>query len=73
MAVGIAIIEVEIVKYAFVSISNPTINIWWPQTIHPKNAIINNAINIESLPNIIHMVYLDNISLINPNAGKIRI
>ena len=27
IAVGIAVIEVEIVKYAFVSISNPTINI----------------------------------------------
>jgi hypothetical protein len=27
IAVGIAIIEVETVKYAFVSISNPTINI----------------------------------------------
>jgi len=27
MAVGIAMIEVEIEKYAFVSISNPTINI----------------------------------------------
>lgn len=27
IAVGMAIIEVEIVKYAFVSISNPTINI----------------------------------------------
>ena len=73
IAVGIAIIEVEIVKYAFVSISNPIINIWWPQTIHPKNAIINKAINIESLPNIIDKVYLDNISLIKPNAGKIKI
>jgi len=61
-------IEVEIVKYALVSISNPTINIWWPHTIHPKKAIINKAINIESLPNIIDELNLDNISLIKPNA-----
>ena len=73
MAVGIAMIEVEIEKYAFVSISNPTINIWWPQTMHPKNAIINKAINIESLPKIIDKVYLDNISLIKPKAGSIKI
>ena len=33
--VGIAIISVEKVKYDLVSKSNPTINIWWPQTIHP--------------------------------------
>ena len=71
MAVGIAIIEVEIVKYAFVSISNPTINIWWPRTIHPNTAVINKAINIESLPDIIHWLYLEIISLIKPKAGKI--
>ncbi len=58
--VGIAIIEVEIVKYALVSISKPTINIWCPQTMHPNKAIINKAINMESLPNIIEAVNLDN-------------
>ena len=31
------------------------------------------AINIESLPKIIHDINLEIISLINPKAGKIRI
>ena len=31
------------------------------------------AIDIESRPNIIDSVNLDNISLINPDAGKIKI
>lgn len=65
--------DVAIVKYAFVSISKPTINIWCPQTMQPKNAIINIAINMESLPKIRLMVYFDINSLIKPNAGKIKI
>jgi hypothetical protein len=40
--------------------------------MQPKNAISNNAINIESLPNTMDSANLDNISLIKPNAGKIR-
>ena len=53
--------------------SKPTMNIWWPQTIHPNTAVINKAINIESLPDIIHWLNLESISLINPKAGKIKI
>ena len=41
--VGIAIIIVGDVKYARVSISNPTVNIWWAQTINPKKPIPNIA------------------------------
>ena len=48
-------------------------NRWWPQTIHPNTAVINKAINIGSLPDIIHWLNLDVISLINPEAGKIEI
>jgi len=53
--------------------SNPTINKWWPQTIQPKTVIVKIAINIESLPKIIHWQYLDRIELIIPNAGNISI
>jgi len=71
--VGIAIIDVAEVKYDLVSISNPTINIWCPQTIQPIRPIIHKAINIESLPKIKQRINLENISLINPKAGKIKI
>jgi hypothetical protein len=37
--VGIAIIIVAAVKYARVSISIPTVNIWWAHTMNPKNPI----------------------------------
>jgi len=37
--VGIAIIIVAEVKYARVSTSIPTVNIWWAHTIKPKNPI----------------------------------
>ena len=55
------------------SISKPTMNIWWPHTIRPSIEIINKAINIESLPDIIHWVNFEQISLIKPKAGKIKI
>lgn len=35
--VGIAMIIVADVKYARVSTSMPTVNIWWAHTIKPKN------------------------------------
>jgi len=38
--VGIAIIIVAAVKYARVSISIPTVNMWWAHTIKPKNPIV---------------------------------
>jgi hypothetical protein len=37
--VGTAIIIVAAVKYARVSTSIPTVNMWWAQTINPKTAI----------------------------------
>jgi len=37
--VGTAIIIVAAVKYARVSTSIPTVNIWWAQTIKPKPPI----------------------------------
>ena len=41
--VGTAIIIVVEIKYARVSTSNPTVNIWWTQTINSKNPISNIA------------------------------
>lgn len=37
--VGIAIIIVAEVKYARVSTSKPTVNIWWAHTINPRKPI----------------------------------
>lgn len=39
MPVGIAMIMVADVKYARVSTSMPTVNMWWAQTIKPRNPI----------------------------------
>ena len=71
--VGIAVIGVEKVKWDLVSKSEPTINVWWPQTIHPIKLIINKAISIPSLLNILYWLNLGIISLIIPKAGEIRI
>ncbi len=40
MPVGMAIIIVAAVKYARVSRSMPTVNMWWAQTIKPNNPIV---------------------------------
>lgn len=37
--VGTAIIMVAAVKYARVSTSKPTVNMWWAHTINPRMAI----------------------------------
>lgn len=37
--VGIAIIMVAAVKYARVSTSIPTVNMWWAQTMNPRKPI----------------------------------
>jgi hypothetical protein len=37
--VGTAITIVAVVKYARVSVSKPTVNIWWAHTINPKSPI----------------------------------
>lgn len=71
--VGIAIIEVGDVKYALVSTSNPTINIWWPHTIRPDEPVEDNAMIMLSLPEIIKLLDLDEIGEIKPNAGGIEI
>lgn len=44
--VGIAMIMVAAVKYALVSISSPTVNIWCAHTIKPKTPIENIAYTI---------------------------
>jgi len=38
--VGMAITIVAAVKYARVSTSIPTVNIWWAHTINPKSPIV---------------------------------
>lgn len=73
MPVGIAMMLVDDVKYALESISNPTMNIWWPQTTQPSKPIKNNAITMLSLPNMMNCVNLDIIELTSPKPGKIRI
>jgi hypothetical protein len=50
--VGTAIIKVDAVKYALVSTSNPTVNIWCAQTIKPKALIEVKACTIPMYPNI---------------------
>lgn len=45
--VGIAMIIVADVKYARVSTSIPTVNMWWAQTIKPKRPI---AIIAQTMP-----------------------
>lgn len=41
--VGTAIIIVDAVKYARVSTSIPTVNMWWAHTINPRIAILSIA------------------------------
>lgn len=45
--VGIAMIIVADVKYARVSTSIPTVNMWWAQTMKPKRPI---AIIAQTIP-----------------------
>jgi hypothetical protein len=72
--VGTAIIIVAAVKYARVSISIPTVNIWWAQTINPKNPIPNIANIILKCPKTprfppTNLTTWETI----PNAGNIKI
>ena len=50
--VGIAIIIVAEVKYARVSTSNPTVNIWWARTMNPRNPMPDIALITPILPNV---------------------
>jgi len=72
--VGIAIIIVAAVKYARVSTSIPTVNIWWAQTINPKRPIdiIANIIPIFPNTSFLPKLYLIICEII-PNPGKIKI
>lgn len=72
--VGTAIIIVAEVKYARESISNPTVNIWWAQTINPKIPILIIAYNIPKCPNTCFFpLWKIIVWEIIPNPGKIRI
>lgn len=48
--VGIAIIIVTVVKYARVSTSIPTVNIWWAHTTNPSRPIPSIAKIIPRVP-----------------------
>ena len=50
MPVGMAIIMVAEVKYARVSTSIPTVNMWWAHTIKPRNPIDSMAQTIPMYP-----------------------
>jgi hypothetical protein len=71
--VGTAIIIVAEVKYARVSKSIPTVNIWWAQTTHPRNPIAIIAYTIPRLPKISFLPQI-NITewLTTPKAGRIK-
>lgn len=49
--VGIAIIIVAAVKYARVSMSIPTVNMWCAHTMKPRKPMVNMAKIIPRLPN----------------------
>lgn len=49
--VGMAMIMVADVKYARVSTSIPTVNMWWAQTINPRNPMDSIAHTIPMYPN----------------------
>lgn len=72
--VGIAIIIVAAVKYARVSISMPTVYMWWAQTIKPKIPIPIIANTIPNVPN--GFIFPDlciTIWEIAPKPGRMRI
>lgn len=72
--VGIAIIIVVVMKYVWVSISSPIVNIWCLQTINPINLIVNIAkIILILLKFLILLVSWFIIWDIMPKPGKIRI
>jgi len=72
--VGTAIIIVADVKYARVSASMPTVNIWCAHTTNPKIPIHNIAYTMPNTPNTSLLpLSWATICEINPNPGKIRI
>lgn len=72
--VGTAIIMVAEVKYARVSVSIPTVNMWWAQTTNPKTPMASIAYTIPSTPKGSDLpLSWATICEISPNPGKIRI
>jgi len=72
--VGTAIIMVAAVKYRRVSMSSPTLNIWWAQTTHPKTPIPAIAKNIPGAPKGSCLPLLKTTAcLTRPNPGRIKI
>lgn len=72
--VGTAIIIVADVKYARVSTSIPTVNIWCAHTTNPRSPIANMAKIIPKFPNASFFpLSWQMICEIIPNPGKIRI
>jgi len=71
--VGMAMIIVAAVKYARVSKSIPTVNMWCAQTIKPKNPIVFMAYTIPRWPKAVVLPDMWMIVCeIIPNPGKIR-
>lgn len=71
--VGTAIIIVAAVKYSRVSISNPTLIMWWAHTKHPKTPILAIAKNIPGVPNGVGFpLLIATACLTSPNPGRIK-
>lgn len=72
--VGIAITIVALVKYARVSKSSPTTNMWCAHTTHPMTAIDKMAYTIPSTPNTSFFPLIYRVACLTiPKAGKIKI
>lgn len=73
MPVGTAMIIVAAVKYARVSTSNPTVNMWCAHTINPTIEIPTMAQIIPRVPNGSNLAVLwATICEIAPNPGRIK-
>ena len=73
IAVGIAVVGVAGVRWVLVSASEPTIDVWCPQTVHPETPVVDDADNVESRAGIVHWLNLGGISLIDPNPGGVEV
>jgi len=72
--VGTAIIIVAEVKYARVSASIPTVNMWCAHTTNPKRPIANIAYTMPSIPNVsVLPLSCDTMWEMIPNPGRIKI
>src|SRR5699024_9418441 len=71
--VGTAIAIVPTAKIELATGPKPTVNMWRAQTMNPKKAINIVAKTIDMNTNIRFLENVENISLNNPNNGKINI